>query len=117
MRYWETLKTIQEGPFTIIVDKSWEDISIRGHFDETCYDIDELERKVNEGIYDWFMLRARVITDDTELSENIIGGFLYENVMEVFNDGIADDIIHTAKVEARLNLERLQELDTTLLSV
>ena len=52
MRYWDRLRVYEEGPFTIIVDKSWEDIPISHCFDDTCYDIKELERKVNDGTYD-----------------------------------------------------------------
>ena len=111
MRYWDKMRETTEGPFTIIVDKSWEDLSIRSHFDETCYDIEELERKVNDGTYDWFMLRARVLLNGVELGEHIVGGFLYENAEEVFSDGMAEDVIYGAKCEAREWILRTKELD------
>ncbi len=111
MRYWYKMSETTEGPFTIIVDKSWEDLSIRDHFDESCYDIEELEHKVNDGTYDWFMLRARVLLKGAEIGEHIVGGFLYENADEVFEDGMAEDVIYGAKCEAREWILRSKELD------
>ena len=31
MRYWDKMRETHEGPFTIIVDKSWEDKIGRAH--------------------------------------------------------------------------------------
>ena len=111
MRYWDHLRTTTEGPFTIIVDKSWEDMSVRDCFDESCYDIEDLENKVNDGTYEWFMLRARVLLNGAEIGEHIVGGFLYENAEEVFEDGMAEDVIYGAKCEAREWILRTKELD------
>ena len=111
MRYWDKMRETTEGPFTIVVDKSWEDACIRDHFDESCNDIEELERKVNDGTYDWFMLRARVLLEGVELGEHIVGGFLYEDADEVFEDGMADDVVYGAKCEAREWILRTKELD------
>ncbi len=107
MRYWDTLLEEQRQGFTIIVDKSWEDIPIRDLFDDTCYDIDEMNDKVNRGDLDWFMLRARVLLDGHELGEHIVGGFLYEDAREVLRDGTAEDLIYEAMHEARGEARRL----------
>lgn len=100
MRYWDTLLEKELGGFTIIVDKSWEDMAVRDHFGDSCYDIDEYERKVNSGDLDWFMLRARVLLNGAEIGEHIVGGFLYEDATEVLRDGMADDVIYGAACEA-----------------
>jgi hypothetical protein len=100
MRYWDHLQERQVGRFTIIVDKSWEDIPVRDLFDDSCHDIDEYERKVNSGDLDWFILRARVLLNGAEIGEHIVGGFLYEDAREVLIDGMADDVIYGAACEA-----------------
>ena len=107
MRYWDTLLQEQREGFTIVVDKSWEDIPLRDLFDDTCYDIDEMNDKVNRGDLDWFMLRARVLLDSHELGESIVGGFLYEDAREVLRDGTAEDLIYSAMEEAKVEARRL----------
>lgn len=107
MRYWDTLLQEQREGFTIVVDKSWEDIPLRDLFDDTCYDIDEMNDKVNRGDLDWFMLRARVLLDGHELGEHIVGGFLYEDAREVLRDGMAEDLIYQAMEEAKVEARRL----------
>ena len=107
MRYWDTLLQEQREGFTIVVDKSWEDIPLRDLFDDTCYDIDDMNDKVNRGDLDWFMLRARVLLDGHELGEHIVGGFLYEDAREVLRDGMAEDLIYQAMEEAKVEARRL----------
>mgnify|MGYP003704921805 CR=1 FL=1 len=101
MRYWDTLATYERKGFTVIVDKTWEDLSLRDSFDDTCYDIKDMERKVNEGFYDWFMLRVRVFVGNHELGSAYLGGCLYEDPKEVLTDGTAEDMIYEAIAEAK----------------
>jgi len=101
MRYWDTLLRETRGDFEVIVDKSWEDCPIRDLFDDTCYDIKEMEDKVNRGDLDWFMLRARVFVEGLELGDAIVGGFLYEDAAETLRDGTAEDLISQAMDEAK----------------
>lgn len=101
MRYWDTLLQETRGNFDIIVDKSWEDCSIRQLFEDSDCDIEDLENKVNRGDLDWFMLRARVLVAGVELGEHICGGFLYEDAREVLKDGMAEDMIYSAMEEAK----------------
>ena len=58
MRDYETLLEEQRGPYTVVVDKTWEDINPRDCFE--AEDADEICRKIDNGTYDWFMLRVRV---------------------------------------------------------
>ena len=108
-RYWDVLLEEQRNGLTVIVDKSWEDCSIRDLFDDTCCDVEDLERKVNRGDLDWFMLRARVMFNDLELGSHICGGFLYEDAREVLRDGMAEDLIWQAEEEAKKQLPGLIE--------
>jgi hypothetical protein len=113
-RYWDTLLEETRGQYTVIVDKSWEDIHPNDCFDDTVTDIKEICRKIDAGIYDWFMLRARVFYEGVELADDIVGGFLYEDAREVLNDGVAEDLIEnaldTAKKQALELRRKFQEL-------
>lgn len=106
-RYYDELARYEREGFDIIVDKTWEEISLRDCFDDSCYDIADMERKVNSGFYDWFMLRVRVLVDGHELGSAYLGGCLYEDAREVLTDGTAEDQIFMALEEARTEASRL----------
>lgn len=95
-RYWDTITELDRDGFHVVLDKSWEDCSPADLFDDSCHDIADICAKIDNGTYDWFMLRARVYVDGIELGEHCCGGFLYEDAREVLNDGMADDIIGQA---------------------
>ena len=101
MRYYDTLATYERKGFEIIVDKTWEDISLRDCFDDSCYDIKEMEDKVNSGQLDWFMLRVRVLLEGLELGSAYLGGMLYADPKECLTDGTAEDMIAEAMVGAK----------------
>jgi len=110
MRYWDTLLRETRGDFEVVVDKSWEDCSIRDLFDDTCYDIKEMEDKVNRGDLDWFMLRARVFVEGLEVGSSIVGGFLYEDARETLKDGTAEDLVYQAIEEAKPQFYKLSRV-------
>ena len=101
MRYYDTLATYERDGFTVIVDKTWEDLPIRDMFDESCHDIAELERKVDNGTYEWFMLRVRVMVDGLEMGSFYLGGCMYDRAEDVLTDGTAEDCIGEALHEAK----------------
>ncbi len=107
MRHWEELLKEQRDGFDIIVDKSWEDIHPSDLFDDSITDIEELCQKIDNCQLDWFMLRGRVLLDGHELGSEIVGGFLYEDAREVLTDGMAEDLIHSAMIEAKEEARRL----------
>ena len=109
MRHYDTLKEEQRGPFKVIVDKTWEDIHPRDCFDDSCHDIQELCEKIDAGYYDWFMLRTRVFYEGIELASEYLGGCLYQDAMDVFEDGIAEDQIEQAMSNARRQAEDLRK--------
>ncbi len=110
MRYWDELLRENRGDLEIVVDKSWEDCRIRDLFDDTVFDIKEMEDKVNSGELDWFMLRARVFVEGLEVGEHICGGFLYEDAREVLKDGTAEDLVQQAIDEAKGQFYRLSRV-------
>lgn len=114
-RYYDELARFEREGFDVIVDKTWEEISLRDCFDDTCYDIRDMEDKVNSGFYDWFMLRVRVLVDGHELGSAYLGGCLYEDAREVLSDGTAEDQIFMALEEAKKEvwplMRRLQAIN------
>ena len=103
MRYYDEIARLERDGFEIIVDKTWEDISLRDCFDDSCYDMEDMERKINEGDLDWFMLRVRVFFEGHEFGSHYLGGCLYEwnKVQDVMTDGTAEDCIYSALQEAK----------------
>lgn len=106
MRDYEELITYERDGFEIIVDKTYEDVSPRGHF-EDC-DVEEICWKIEHGDYDWFMLRVRVMLDGHEMGSHYLGGCLYEDAHDVLTDGTAEDCIHAAMEEAKQEVARLK---------
>jgi hypothetical protein len=117
MRHWDELLREQRNGLTVVVDKSWEDIPLDHLFDTSIdpdtgkpyYDVKAMARKIDRGDLDYFMLRARVMYNELELGEHIVGGFLYEDAREVLRDGMAEDLIYAAEQEARAALPDLIE--------
>lgn len=104
-RYYDTIAEFDRDGFHIIVDRTWEDINPRDHFEEEG--IEELCSKIDDGTYEWFMLRVRVLAEGLELGSHYLGGCLYEEPNDVMNDGTAEDCIYEAMREAK---DRVYEL-------
>ena len=108
MRHWEVLdRQIRKG-FDIVIDTAYEDIHPRELFDNDCHDIDEICRKIDEGTYDWFMVRVRAMVDGIEMSSSYLGGCLYEDR----KDFLAEEaMVDEADVTAEMNMsdEGMQE--------
>ncbi len=117
-RHYDTLLEEQRGPFTVIVDKTWEDLHPNDCFDDTCFDIKDICAKIDQGSLDWFMLRVRVLFEGHELATDYVGGFLYEDAREVLRDGTAEDMIYSATEQAKTAaaelFHKLQRLDEVL---
>jgi hypothetical protein len=109
MRYYDTLAEYERDGFTVVVDKSWEDIPLRDCFDDSCFDIKEMEDKVNSGLLDWFFVRVRVMVEGLELGSACLGGMLYEDARECLTDGTVEDLIYEALTEAKKDVYRLKQ--------
>lgn len=108
MRHWEELIRLEDrGGFEIIVDKTWEELHPEQCFDESVTDIQELCQKIDNCQLDWFMLRARALINGHELGSAYLGGCLYEDARETLEDGVAEDLIEQAVIEAREEALRL----------
>ena len=113
-QYYDELAQYEREGFSIIVDKTYEDMHPRDCFDDTCYDIREMCQKIDNGTYDWFMLRVRVMVEGLELSSEYLGGCLYSDAREVLTDGIAEDLIDQALEQAKMQVYRLSRKFTEL---
>ena len=101
MRHYDELARLERDGFEIIVDKTWEDLNPRDCFDWTEEEMDQLIKDIDQGKYDWFMLRARALVDGHEMGSSYLGGMLYEDPMECLTDGVAEDCIQDALNEAK----------------
>lgn len=107
MRHYDELAKYEREGFDIVVDKTWEDLDPRGQFDVA--DAEEVCMKIDEGTYDWFMLRVRVFFDGHEMGSHYLGGCCYEDARTVLTDGTAEDCISAAMDEAKKEIVRLRE--------
>jgi hypothetical protein len=107
MRYYDTLAEYERDGFTVVVDKTWEDLHPSQCFEEE--DVEEIVRKIDNGTYDWFMLRVRVLVEGLELGSHYLGGCCYEDAREVLKDGTAEDCIGEALAEAKKDVYRLKQ--------
>ena len=105
-RYYDTIAEFERDGFTIIVDKTYEDLHPSDCFDD-CFDIKQMCNDIDSGKLDWFMLRVRVMVEGLELGSAYLGGCLYEDAREVLTDGTVEDQIDMALSEAKKDVYRL----------
>ena len=110
MQYYDELAQYEREGFSIIVDKTYEDMHPRDSFDDSCHDIDEICKDIDRGHLEWFMLRVRVLVEGLELSREYVGGCLYEDPREILSDGTAEDLIDTAMTDAKKQVYRLSRV-------
>ena len=106
-RYFDEIDSFERNGFTVIVDKTWEDLPVADCFDDTQFDIAEINHNIEHGHMDWFMLRVRLMVDEYEIASEYLGGCLYENPREVLTDGTVDDLIATAMITAKREVYRM----------
>jgi hypothetical protein len=114
-RHYDELARYERDGFDVIVDKTWEDIPLADLFDTSIdpdtgkpyFDVEDMARKIDRCELDYFMLRVRVLLQGHELGSHYVGGFLYEDASEVLRDGVAEDMIYEAMLEAREEARRL----------
>lgn len=115
MRHWDEIARFEREGFDIVVEKTYEDTHPRDHFDEAGWNIRDICRKIDNGTYDWFLLRVRASVRGRVLAEEYLSACLYEDASEVLRDGTADDLIYRALERARNEALILQGLLKSLL--
>jgi hypothetical protein len=109
MRYYDTIAEFERDGYDIIVDKSYEDLDPWSQLSE-CFDSKEqLYADIDNGKYEWFMLRVRVLVEGLELGSHWRCGCLYEDARQVLTDGTAEDCIDEALREAKREVYKLKQ--------
>jgi hypothetical protein len=119
MRHYDEIARFERDGFEVIVDKTWEELSLDQCFDTSIdpesgkpyYDVRKMARQIDAGDLEWFMLRVRVLLDGHEFGSHYLGGCLYDwnKVNDVLTDGTAEDCIYEAMNEAKAEVKRLKE--------
>jgi len=115
MNYWTKQKEFKKGHFDVIVSTSPEFMPVGDLFDDTIYNIKEMEQKIDRGDAVWFQTKAEFFFDGHLMGSGYVGGSYYEvNMSEVELiaeglDGCLEDIIYEAECEAITNVASLQK--------
>jgi hypothetical protein len=123
MRYWHHVETQEHGPFSVVLDWTYEDAPIESCFDETVEDFDKMRRRLNDGTDTHYVARVRVMYDGVEMGEETLGScYAYgcepEDDMKAGIGGYLEDMIAEAMEQAQTrSLEMLDRLKRDFLGV
>jgi hypothetical protein len=118
MTYWYEAKTFTVDQFTVIVDWTYEDCSVRDMFDETEEQYAEMERRLDADLDTHYIARVRAMYDGVEMGCATIGSCYARDCSpeDDINDGIGgyladmvDEAVDDARTEAVAMLQRLKE--------
>jgi len=103
MRFYDEIAQFEREGFTVVVEKTWEDIDPGGELSDCFASKQELYNKIDLGELEWFVLRVRVMLDDHILATEYLGGCLYDRdkIADVLTDGIVEDMLYRALPDAR----------------
>ena len=108
MKHYETIKTEDTQGFHVVCSVAYEDtLSVQDSFDDSCHDIEDICRKIDNGTYVWFMVRVEAFKSGILLGTDYLGGCLYESYQEFLQDAYYEDMVSTAIADAKQNLEKL----------
>ena len=97
---WNLVDTFPFHGLDARLSYTYEDIAIRDCFDDTVYDIPEMERKVNDWEAYWIMGRVQLFLDGVEIGDSIVGGIYVESLDEL-KEYYLDDLCYEAYEEAK----------------
>jgi len=114
MNYWTKQKEFKKGHFDVKVSTSPEFMPVGDLFDDTVFNIKEMEQKIDRGDAVWFQTKAEFFFDGHLMGSGYTGGFYYEGkyedeLIEEGLDGCLEDIIYEAECEAITNVASLQK--------
>lgn len=109
MNPYQTLQEFERAGFVVTVETAPEHTHPGDVFDDSCQDIQDMVRKIDYGVYDWFQLRVRVHVAGVELGRAQLGACLYADRSDVLTDGVAEDLIQEALDQARDTLTKLRD--------
>ena len=103
MKHYQTIKTEDTQGFHIVCSVAYEDIHPRELFD----DDDDICRKIDNGFYQWFIVRVEAYKHGILLGSDYLGGCLYQSYEEFLEDGCYGDMVDQAIIEAKANINKL----------
>jgi hypothetical protein len=111
MIHYQQIHTHTSRGFHIVLSITPEDMHPSDSFDDSCDDIAEICRKINNGTCQWFCARVEAYKHGILLGTAYLGGNLYNDSREFITDGCFDDMMDEAIGEAEANLAKLQETE------
>ena len=111
MQHWETIDTKNVQGFDIVCAVTYEDTHPADCFDDSIEDIEELCRKIDAGLLDWFVVRVQALKHGIELGNAYLGGNLYDRARDFVTEsgGCYEDLIAEAIESAKLFVAKLTE--------
>jgi hypothetical protein len=123
MRHWYYVETQEHGPFSVVLDWTYEDAALGSCFDETVSDLESMIDRCNRGVDTHYIARVRAFYDGTEMGSAMLGScYAYDCEPDYdMQDGIGgymEDMIADALDEARARAAKmLEKLKADFLSV
>ena len=100
MQYFRTLDSWQDQGFTLVADVTYETCHPADLFDVA--DLADILEGIDSGLYQWLMLRVRVLDDQGEcLIQNNLGGLLYVDPRDLLKDGTVESMAAECLAEVR----------------
>lgn len=111
MQHWETLDARTVDGFEIVCSKTWDDTHPRDCFDDSIDDINEICRKIDAGLLDWFVVRVEAYKCGILLGSEYLGGCLYEDAKDFIkeDEDYYKDLIYSAVKQANEAIAELIE--------
>lgn len=107
MKHYQTIKTEDTQGFHIVCSVAYEDTHPSDLFDGSCHDIGDICQKIDDGFYQWFMVRVEAYKNGILLGSVYLGGCLYESYEDFLEDGYYGDMVDQAVTEAKTNIDKL----------
>lgn len=106
MRTWTYIETQEHGPFSLILDWTYEDSALSDCFDETIFDLEDMIDRCNRYVDTHYIARVRAFYDGVEMGASILGSCYARdcNPAEDMASGLGgylEDMIDEALTEAR----------------
>lgn len=108
--YYELIHEEQSEGFTIRFHAMPEYSHPRDSFDDTCHDIAEICRKIDNGTYVWFVAKVTASKAGVELASDYLGACLYDSYQQFVTDnGYYADMKARVIEEAKQTIHILAE--------
>ena len=106
--HYETIHTTEIDGFEIRTQVAPESIHPRDLFDDTCHDIDQICRDIDEYRLNWFVARVSAHKAGIELAADYLGGCLYTDALQFVRDNdYYADMSATVIAEAKTKIQEL----------